>query len=213
MDYMVYVSHDAENLQFWLWLQDYTKRFYAAPKNEQNLSPPWVAAEQVQPYGNASDQPPRTADKSRVDISEYEAKFDHPETFSSPINTTQFDKQSFISGIASSNRTVADSVDDANAQMGLKWQSCEFASVPVERCAKSFYSHNPTFPDRNQPSHQPLSRSELPARIKSIPPNTCRCPPRPPTYDPPFRPGRGQEYGRGQLTRPIPSKLYSLVDL
>lgn len=130
MDYLVYVSHDAENLQFWMWLQDYTKRFLAAPKNEQNLSPPWLEMEPVQPYGNVSDQPPRTADKSRVEITEYEAKFDHPETSISPVNSPQFDKQSFLSGVANSNKTVADSVDDANAQMGLKWQSCEFFRDP-----------------------------------------------------------------------------------
>ncbi|MCJ1262664.1 hypothetical protein MMC22_002534 [Lobaria immixta] len=123
MDYLVYVAHDAENLQFWLWLQDYTKRFYATPKNEQNLSPPWLEAEQAQQHGNASDQPPRTADKPRGEIAEYEFKLDHAETSLSPINTPQYDKQSFISGVAISNKTVADSVDDANAQMGLKWQS------------------------------------------------------------------------------------------
>lgn len=141
MDYLVYVSHDAENLQFWLWLHDYDKRFYAAPKNEQNLSPPWHEVEAAQPYGgSALDQPPRTADKSRGEISEYEAKFDHAELSVSPINTPQYDKQSFISGVASSNKTVADSVDDANAQMGLKWQSCgfAFASVPIGIRAKCF---------------------------------------------------------------------------
>lgn len=146
MDYLVYVSHDAENLQFWLWLQDYTKRFYAAPSNEQDLSPPWLEAEQAQaaqPYGNGSDQPPRTADKSRIELSEYEAKFDLPESSLSPINSPQYDKQSFISGVANSNKTVADSVDEANAQMGLKWQSCEFAFCllprdPIGTGAKTF---------------------------------------------------------------------------
>ena len=138
MDYLVYVSHDAENLQFWLWMRDYDKRFYAAPKNEQDLSPPWLEAEVAQPYGGASDHPPRTADKSRGEHSEYEAKFDHAEFLVSPVNTPQYDKQSFISGVATSNKTVADSVDDANSQMGLKWQSCGFASVPVGIRAKSF---------------------------------------------------------------------------
>lgn len=125
MDYLVYVSHDAENLQFWLWLQDYTKRFDAVPKNEQILSPPWLEIELVQPYGNVSEHPPRTADKSRVNLSEYETKCDFPESSMSPISTPQYDKPSFISVVANSNKTEADSVDDVNTQMGLKWQSCE----------------------------------------------------------------------------------------
>ncbi|MCJ1338959.1 hypothetical protein MMC09_004248 [Bachmanniomyces sp. S44760] len=39
MDYLVYVARDAENLQFYLWLQDYTARFAAAPRSETCLSP------------------------------------------------------------------------------------------------------------------------------------------------------------------------------
>ena len=42
MDYLIYVSHDAENLQFYLWLQSYTKRFEALPPSEKSLSPEWV---------------------------------------------------------------------------------------------------------------------------------------------------------------------------
>ena len=41
MGYLLYVSHDAENLQFFLWLQDYTKRFHELPESDQALSPPW----------------------------------------------------------------------------------------------------------------------------------------------------------------------------
>lgn len=124
MDYLLYVSHDAENLQFWLWLQDYTQRFYAAPRSEQALSPLWVDMETSQPDGNASDRPLRSADKSKFDVSEYEIKLDLTESPLSPVSSAQFDKQSFISAVASSNRTVADSLEDANAQSGLKWQGC-----------------------------------------------------------------------------------------
>lgn len=38
---MVYVTHDAENLQFYLWMADYFKRFQSAPQNETCLSPKW----------------------------------------------------------------------------------------------------------------------------------------------------------------------------
>lgn len=160
MDYLVYVSHDAENLQFYLWLQDYTKRFYAAPRPEQVLSPPWFDAEAAaQPSSyNATtgtstdgDKPPRTGDKSRVDLAEYEMKYeiavaaaaatagegDHQHPPLSPILSVQgyekygsgFDNKSVLSGI-NSTRTIADSVDDANTQMGLRWQSCKSSLRP-----------------------------------------------------------------------------------
>lgn len=41
MDYLVYVSRDAENLQFLLWLRDYTRRFEELPQSEAALSPEW----------------------------------------------------------------------------------------------------------------------------------------------------------------------------
>ena len=44
MNYLVYVEHAAENLQFYLWHQDYTKRFNAAPTADKNLAPEWTQA-------------------------------------------------------------------------------------------------------------------------------------------------------------------------
>lgn len=122
MDYLVYVSHDAENLQFWLWLQDYTRRFYAAPRSEQVLSPPWYQVEAPHPLGNATEAA-RTSDKKHPIVSQYNVNFDNVEQTTTP----QFDKQSFMSG-PNSNQSVADSVEDANHQMGLKWQSCTLFS-------------------------------------------------------------------------------------
>lgn len=42
MDYLVYVEYNAENLQFYLWYKDYTKRFNALPENEKVLSKEWI---------------------------------------------------------------------------------------------------------------------------------------------------------------------------
>ena len=41
LDYLTYVTHDAENLQFYLWMVDYFQRFRNAPKAEKALSPKW----------------------------------------------------------------------------------------------------------------------------------------------------------------------------
>ena len=125
----MYVSHDAENLQFWLWLEDYTKRFYAAPRSEQILSPPWYQVEAPQPTG-AEQQPVPLAKGIEMNnpgvssLSSYEVMF-HTLDPSRPQSPPQFDEQSFISGKTGLTKvSVAESVQDVNAQMGLKWQSC-----------------------------------------------------------------------------------------
>ncbi|KAG4031802.1 hypothetical protein MFRU_008g01610 [Monilinia fructicola] len=42
MDFLVYIEHDAENLQFYLWYKDYVRRFEALPDHEKKLSQEWV---------------------------------------------------------------------------------------------------------------------------------------------------------------------------
>lgn len=41
LDYLMYVTHDAENLQFYLWMVDYHQRFRKAPQAQKDLSPRW----------------------------------------------------------------------------------------------------------------------------------------------------------------------------
>lgn len=41
MNYLVYIEHSAENLQFYLWYRDYLKRFNELPSNERALAPEW----------------------------------------------------------------------------------------------------------------------------------------------------------------------------
>ena len=43
MNYLVYIEHAAENLQFFLWFKDYSKRFDNLPESERNLAPLWTA--------------------------------------------------------------------------------------------------------------------------------------------------------------------------
>ncbi|KAK7756655.1 hypothetical protein SLS62_001492 [Diatrype stigma] len=42
MNYLVYVEHSAENLQFFLWYQDYSKRFHEADTPDLALAPEWT---------------------------------------------------------------------------------------------------------------------------------------------------------------------------
>ena len=39
VDYLVYVQEEAEDLQFYLWLQDFEKRFNDLPEDRKSLSP------------------------------------------------------------------------------------------------------------------------------------------------------------------------------
>lgn len=55
MDFLVYIEHDAENLQFYLWYKDYVKRFFQLPESEQALSPEWTA-ERAQAEKNAQEK-------------------------------------------------------------------------------------------------------------------------------------------------------------
>ena len=43
MDFLVYIELSAENLQFYLWYQDYVKRFAELPESEKALTPEWNA--------------------------------------------------------------------------------------------------------------------------------------------------------------------------
>lgn len=43
MNYLIYIEHAAENLQFYLWYRDYLKRFNELPPNERALAPEWSA--------------------------------------------------------------------------------------------------------------------------------------------------------------------------
>lgn len=43
MNFLIYIEHAAENLQFFLWYRDYVKRFSELPSKEQALAPVWTA--------------------------------------------------------------------------------------------------------------------------------------------------------------------------
>ncbi|KAH7304908.1 hypothetical protein B0I35DRAFT_414131 [Stachybotrys elegans] len=46
MNYLVYVEHAAENLQFYLWYNDYKKRFDQSTSSDMALAPQWTQAMQ-----------------------------------------------------------------------------------------------------------------------------------------------------------------------
>jgi hypothetical protein len=60
MDFLVYIEHDAENLQFYLWYKDYVKRFFQLPESEQTLAPEWTAEQaQAEKYAIEKEKLPK----------------------------------------------------------------------------------------------------------------------------------------------------------
>lgn len=45
MNYLVYIEHSAENLQFYLWYRDYVKRFAEAKTSDIGLAPVWTQSQ------------------------------------------------------------------------------------------------------------------------------------------------------------------------
>lgn len=43
MNYLIYIEHAAENLQFFLWFRDYSKRFSELSETQRKLAPEWTA--------------------------------------------------------------------------------------------------------------------------------------------------------------------------
>lgn len=50
MNYLLYIEHSAENLQFFLWLRNYTARFNDAKTADMALAPPWTQQSQDQAF-------------------------------------------------------------------------------------------------------------------------------------------------------------------
>ncbi|OIW31375.1 hypothetical protein CONLIGDRAFT_643355 [Coniochaeta ligniaria NRRL 30616] len=46
MNYLMYIEHSAENLQFFLWHRDYVTRFEQVPECERLLAPEWTQAQE-----------------------------------------------------------------------------------------------------------------------------------------------------------------------
>ena len=46
MNYLLYIEHSAENLQFFLWFRDYSQRFRDAKTSDIALAPEWTQAQQ-----------------------------------------------------------------------------------------------------------------------------------------------------------------------
>ena len=120
MDYLVYVTHDAENLQFYLWMVDYFRRFAKAPKEETILSPKWTFDEKP-PSLNGTNPPQKIPDKTVTFTGVEEMDFRNSEDISN--TSTVGDHQSYHQQIGTSVRTLEPSDVDAESSDVSKRES------------------------------------------------------------------------------------------
>ncbi|MCJ1420449.1 hypothetical protein MMC32_006806 [Xylographa parallela] len=109
MDYLVYISYDAENLQFYLWHQEYTKKFNALPEAVKCLSPKWEANMQAPSLGRVAAGRIPQREAFSLDTKEL-GTFYNDATDDSPTSATSFahsphtftkDQELVISGMSS----------------------------------------------------------------------------------------------------------------
>ncbi len=93
MDFLRYIEHDAENLQFYLWHRDYCKRFAELPVSEQKLAPEWTAEQALAERTNAEKEklPRKVANSAAAVLKgtdfDPNAKLGAPESVPNPFNT------------------------------------------------------------------------------------------------------------------------------
>ena len=148
MNYLIYIEHSAENLQFYLWYRDYLKRFNELPPNERALAPEW-SAEQAELDAQTIQGPPGPKQQVSAETAAIfkDTDFAPPvasvlEVKGNPFNTpprTPNAEQSRES-VAPSERTWSENGSTLNANTDksfqtktagafqgadLKWQPCE----------------------------------------------------------------------------------------
>jgi len=152
MNYLIYIEHAAENLQFFLWYRDYSKRFSELPASERALAPEWTIAQaeaealasqtnttglkKLSPETIAVFKGTDFAPGAKASIVEY---IGNP--FHTPPRTPPVDKDGFSpseygwsddgSTLKSSNKSFAKKTAGAYEGADLKWQPCTYPHLLI----------------------------------------------------------------------------------
>jgi hypothetical protein len=146
MDYLVYIEHNAENLQFFLWFRDYERRFDALPEKEKALASEWVQeSKEVPTLAKDQEKEPKTGKRNTIAAmmeSGYDTKeaalFTEDKELARTIDRhTSVIKEngslaspSFTTSSVSGS-TIAPTTAEATAQAGLKWQPCKSPAISL----------------------------------------------------------------------------------
>jgi hypothetical protein len=149
MEFLKYVEHSAENLQFFLWFKDYVKRFEALPVGERNLSPDWTPAQEDAEnaaYRNQLKQKPLAVEANEIlksqnltgDIepqapSEKQDPFSDSKDLPSPGSKFGDSKspsfEQSVTGFQSVKTGHSRGAEAAYDDAGCKFQPCEFEDL------------------------------------------------------------------------------------
>jgi len=141
MNYLRYIEHSAENLQFFLWYRDYCTRWEKLPESEKALAPFWTAEQaEGEVAGNAFQarskrtNPELAAVLNDTDFADGPPKHaaDRTNPFASTNRSSDEDRKDPISDYASSmgDETLASSnvhqsvAGQAFDDAGMKWKPC-----------------------------------------------------------------------------------------
>ena len=137
MNYLKYIEHDAENLQFYLWFRDYKTRFADLPDSEKSLSPEWT--NELAQADAATYRTGTTSKKMTLETAEVMKAFDEEHGNKKPDDTDPFNdsrESTATDHDATSIDTPAQSAmlsvktgfsqkaESAFEEAGLKWQPC-----------------------------------------------------------------------------------------
>lgn len=140
MNFLKYIELSAENLQFYLWFRDYSKRFSELPASERALSPEWTGDKSVAETKTG----PKTVNADAAAIlagSDFasDAKADESEKggsnpfFTPPRTPTSIERKEGAKSFDSCDDSLSTGrvdhskrADGAFESAGLKWKPCEF---------------------------------------------------------------------------------------
>ena len=185
MDFLQYIELSAENLQFYLWYQDYVKRFDALPGQEKALSPQWTA-DRADLDALATKKEKRhsktSADAAAIlkgtDFEKNKAAVtEHSNPFHTPPRTPVGDRESMApstadwsedgstlrSGTNTHAKKAATAFEEAEA-----FQPCELDLRSLFRIKLTFQSYHPAIPRRDLPHHRNLHCRWWSARTQSL---------------------------------------------
>jgi hypothetical protein len=140
MNFLKYIELSAENLQFYLWFRDYSKRFGELPASEQALSPEWVGSKNNAEFKSAPNA--FNADAAAIlAASDFasDAKIDESEKgnsnpfFTPPRTPSSVERQegvcsfdSYDDSVSSGRMDHSKRANGAFESAGLKWKPREF---------------------------------------------------------------------------------------
>lgn len=158
MNYLIYIEHAAENLQFFLWYRDYIKRFDALPAKEKALAPVWTV-EQAEAEANANQTNPsapkmvspetaavfKGTDFAAPRASVIEVRGDPFHTPPMTPDNERTERESMVQSdvwsdigstfVSSGNQSFQKKAGEAFQGADLKWQPCKSTSCTT--CCRS----------------------------------------------------------------------------